>query len=96
MDRFEEWVVSAAREMADKEGLAEKFGVAGDVKKLSVYVPVSAQQMLDAGLPLPPGVEPPAAMPRLAWHKRVRWAFADWRFRTRERVGFWIAGYTPD
>lgn len=52
-----------------------------NARKLHVYVPVSD----DSLNPNP-----------LSWRKRVRWAFADWRLRMRERVGFWIAGYTPN
>jgi len=67
-----------------------------EAKKLSVYVPMSAQQLIDHGIPLPPGMEPPPPSPRPPWHRRTRWAYGAWKLRTRERIGFWIAGYTPD
>ena len=65
------------------------------VKKLGIYIPVSAEQLLDAGLPLPDGMEPPAAPKPLP--RRIRWrmARADFIETLRHRVGFWIAGYEP-
>lgn len=65
-------------------------------KKLTTFVPVTAEQLLDAGLPLPPGMEPPPAPKPLP--RRVRWRMARAEFidRLRRRVGFWIAGYEPD
>jgi hypothetical protein len=65
------------------------------VKSLSVHVPVTAQQLLDAGLPLPPGMEPPPVLPRPSLYRRWRWAWLDAVRHLRERVGFWIAGYDP-
>ncbi|MET7479545.1 hypothetical protein ABZT17_35000 [Streptomyces sp. NPDC005648] len=66
------------------------------VKKFSAFVPVSAEHLLDAGIPLPPGMEPPPAPEPLP--RRIRWrmARADFIERLRHRVGFWIAGYEPD
>jgi len=66
------------------------------VKRIAHLVPVSAQQLLDAGLPLPPGMEPPPPMPRPSRLRRLRWAYRERVHNVRERVGFWIAGYTPD
>ena len=66
------------------------------VKKLGAFVPVTAEQLLDAGIPLPPGMEPPAPTPRPSLYRRWRWAYLDAVRRARERVGFWIAGYEPD
>ncbi|MET7429599.1 hypothetical protein ABZT16_11455 [Streptomyces flaveolus] len=66
------------------------------VKRISVNIPVSAQQLLDAGLPLPPGMEPPPPVPRPSLGRRLRWALRERIFRVRESVGFWIAGYRPD
>lgn len=66
------------------------------VKRISAHIPVTAEQFLDAGLPLPPGMEPPSPAPRWPWHRRLRWRLREAVDRTRERVGFWIAGYTPD
>ncbi|MCX5365931.1 hypothetical protein OG864_45355 [Streptomyces sp. NBC_00124] len=65
------------------------------VKRIGVHIPVTAEQLLDAGLPLPPGMEPPPPMPRPSLYRRWRWAYREWVQNTRERVGFWIAGYTP-
>ncbi|GAB2714504.1 hypothetical protein [Streptomyces bullii] len=67
----------------------------GDVKRLAVHVPVTAQQLLDAGLRLPPGMEPPPAPPQPSLYRRWRWTWLDAVRRLRERVGFWIAGYEP-
>lgn len=72
--------------------MSDEFGV----KRMSVHVPVSVQQLLDAGVPLPPGVEPPLATPRPSLYRRWRWAYLGAVRRLRERVGFWIAGYEPD
>lgn len=67
-----------------------------NVKLLAVHVPVTAQQLIDAGLPLPPGMEPPPEPPRPSLYRRWRWAWQDAVRRGRERVGFWIAGYEPE
>lgn len=66
------------------------------VKRIAAYVPVSTQQLLDAGLPLPSGLEPPEPLPALP--RRVRWRlwFSERVWAVRRRVGFWIAGYEPD
>lgn len=66
------------------------------VKRLTAHVPITAEQLLDAGLPLPPGMEPPPPASRWPWHRRLRWKIRENVDRTRERVGFRIAGYTPD
>ncbi|QTD96981.1 hypothetical protein [Streptomyces cyanogenus] len=66
------------------------------VKKIGHCVPVSGQQLLDAGLPLPDGMTPPPSPPRPSLYRRWRWAYLDAVRRGRERVGFWIAGYEPD
>ncbi|MET9086154.1 hypothetical protein ABZX77_30485 [Streptomyces sp. NPDC004237] len=65
------------------------------VKRLAALVPVTAEQLLDAGLPLPAGMEPPPAPRPLS--RRIRWrmARADFIATLRRRVGFWIAGYEP-
>ncbi|MFJ8153957.1 hypothetical protein [Streptomyces sp. NPDC094468] len=65
------------------------------VTRVPVYVPVTAEQLLDAGLPLPAGMEPPPAPPPVS--RRIRWrmARADLIETMRRRVGFWIAGHTP-
>ncbi|WP_262059677.1 hypothetical protein [Streptomyces sp. STR69] len=67
-------------------------------KKLGAYVPVSAEQLLDAGLPLPPGMEPPPPYTPtpLPWRTRWRIARAERIDRMRRRIGFWIANYEPD
>jgi hypothetical protein len=65
------------------------------VKRLGIHVPVTAEQLLDAGLPLPPGMEPPPPTPRPSLYQRWRWAYREKVERMRERVGFWIAGYEP-
>jgi len=65
------------------------------VKRITTQVPVTAEQFLDAGLPLPPGMELPPPVPRSSLYRRWRWACQEKVGRTRERVGFWIAGYRP-
>lgn len=55
-----------------------------NAKKFSVYIPV-ADEFLNPPRPTP--------VPR---RTRLRARFALWRFAMRERIGFWIAGYTPD
>ncbi|MCI3277516.1 hypothetical protein [Streptomyces cylindrosporus] len=66
------------------------------VKKLGALVPVTVEQLLDAGLPLPPGMEPPP--PPKPLPRRIRWriARANVIWSLRRRVGFWIANYEPD
>ena len=66
------------------------------VKRIAHQIPVTAEQLLDAGLPLPPGMEPPPPTPRPSLYRRLRWTLREKIGRARERVGFWIAGYTPD
>ena len=66
------------------------------VKRIAAQVPITAEQLLDAGLPLPPGMEPPKPAPRPSLYRRWRYAWSDAVQRGRERVGFWIAGYQPD
>lgn len=66
------------------------------VKLIAHQIPVTAEQLLDAGLPLPPGMTPPPPTPRPTLYRRLRWAVREKIDRARERVGFWIAGYTPD
>lgn len=66
------------------------------VKKLAVSIPVSAEQLLDAGMELPPGMEPPAAPQPLSWRTRWRVARATALWSARMRLGFWIAGHQPD
>ncbi|MFI1767512.1 hypothetical protein ACH41H_36445 [Streptomyces sp. NPDC020800] len=67
-----------------------------EVKVLAHVVPVSAQDLLDAGLPLPPGMEPPPAPRPLSRRQRWRMARADFTWAMRRRIGFWIAGVEPD
>lgn len=67
-----------------------------ELKRLTTCVPITAEQLLDAGLPLPEGMEPPSAPSRPSVYRRWRWAYLDAVRRLRERVGFWIAGYEPD
>lgn len=66
------------------------------VKKIAHVAPMSAQQLLDAGIPLPPGMEVPPEPPRPPRRRRLRWACRNAVRRLRERVGFWIAGYRPE
>jgi hypothetical protein len=74
------------------------YGEDLQIKKLSHFVPVTAEQLLDAGIPLPPGMEPPPPYePKpLPWRVRWRMARAERIEKLRHRVGFWIAGYEPD
>lgn len=65
------------------------------VKRVSTFMPVSAQDLLDAGIPLPPGMEPPPPPARLPRSVRWRMACAEFVASLRRRVGFWIAGYEP-
>jgi hypothetical protein len=66
------------------------------VKRVGAFVLVSAQDLLDVGIPLPPGMEPPArpaSLPRLIrWRMALGWSL----WSMRRRVGFWIAGHVPD
>ena len=66
--------------------------------KLTTFVPVTAEQLLDAGIPLPPSMEPPPPYEPKLLPRRVRWRMARAEFieMLRHRVGFWIAGYEPD
>lgn len=66
------------------------------VKKLGAFVPVTAEQLLDAGLPLPDGMAPPPAPKPLSRRMRWRMARAEFVWSLRRRVGFWIANYEPD
>lgn len=67
-----------------------------EVKKIAHFVPVSAQALLDAGLPLPPGMEPPPPPKPLPRILRLRLAWAEFVWTARRRLGFWIADYSPD
>jgi|1185.fasta_scaffold00311_2 hypothetical protein len=67
-----------------------------EVKRFGYLIPVSAEALIDAGLPLPDGMEPPPASPPVPWQKRLRWAWRDFLWNSRRRVGFWIAGYEPE
>ncbi|MGW1498929.1 hypothetical protein ACWCQW_10215 [Streptomyces mirabilis] len=69
-----------------------------EVTVFAHIVPVSAEQLLDAGLPLPPGMEPPAPYKPTPLPRRTRWRMARTEFvwRLRRRIGFWIANYEPD
>ena len=67
-----------------------------EVKRLTTCVPITAELLLDAGLPLPEGMEQHPAPRRPSLYRRWRWAYLDGVRRMRERVGFWIAGYEPD
>lgn len=59
-----------------------------EVKKLRTFIPVTAEEMADAGYP---GYAPPT--PRKLT-RRQRWslAFHGAVYDARRRVGFWIAG----
>ncbi len=64
------------------------------VHKVSAYVPVSLQQLVDAGAmseaeARAQGWTPPPPIP---WHRRARWRWAAWRERAGRKVGGWIAG----
>ena len=65
------------------------------VKRIAHTVPVTAEQLLDAGIPLPPGMEPPPAPKPLPRRLRWRMARAEFIDRLRRRIGFWIAGCEP-
>lgn len=67
------------------------------VRKFGHVIPVTAEQLLDAGLPLPPGMEPPAPYTPtpLTWRTRWRRACADRIAAARRGIGFWIASYEP-
>ncbi|MEU2924199.1 hypothetical protein ABZ636_03930 [Streptomyces sp. NPDC007251] len=66
------------------------------VKRITAYVPVSAEQLLDAGLPLPPGVKAPEARWRPSVLLRLKWWVSQHLWAGRRKLGFWIAGYEPD
>lgn len=65
------------------------------VRRVSALIPMSAEQLLDAGIPLPPGMAAPARPAPLS--RRVRWRMARATLirSVRQRIGFWIAGYEP-
>jgi hypothetical protein len=67
-------------------------------KKLGAMLPVSVEQMLDAGMPVPPGLADGLLPARKPLSRRIRWRMARAEFieTLRRRVGFWIAGYEPD
>lgn len=64
-------------------------------RKIVHHVPVSAQQLIDAGIPLPPGMEPPQPVVIPRW-SRVRYRIREAMGNARRRVGYWIAGDSPD
>lgn len=64
------------------------------VHKASAYLPVSLQQMVDAGAmseaeARAQGWTPPPPIP---WRRRARWRWAAWREHAGRKVGGWIAG----
>jgi hypothetical protein len=66
------------------------------VRRIAAYVPVTAEQLLDAGLPLPPGMEASEAQWRPSISLRVWWWVSERLWAGRRKLGFWIAGYEPD
>lgn len=66
------------------------------VKRLTAYAPVTAEQLVDAGLPLPEGMALSPELPRPSWYRRRRRAWLRAVQTLRERLGLWIAGYDPD
>lgn len=66
-----------------------------DVKRLSAVIPVSAEQLVDAGMPLPPGVE---LAPPVKWtlRQRIRYRVREAIWSARRHVGRRIAGASPD
>lgn len=81
-----------------EEPTSELAGYVLDVKKASTVIPMSIEQLLDAGILLPPGMEapPPYTRKPLPWRVRWRMACANRIDKWRRRVGFWIAGFEPD
>lgn len=71
-------------------------GLGLSVKRVGVFVPVPLEQLLDAGMPLPPGMQPTPAPKPLSRRMRWRMARAECVWSLRRRVGFWIANYEPD
>lgn len=65
-----------------------------EVRKVAAHMPVSMEQLIDAGYPAPPGYEPPPR-PKVSRWQRWRWRWVCWKGDTRERIGFWIAGHDP-
>lgn len=57
------------------------------VTKTSAILPMSDDQLMDAGII--PDTRPPVRIP---WRRRARWRWLAWRERAGRRVGGWIAG----
>lgn len=61
------------------------------VHKAAGYMRISDELAMDYGLI--PDTRPPVHIP---WHRRLRWRLNDRWYQLRHRIGFWIAGYTPE
>lgn len=63
--------------------------------KVTYLYPVSAEQLIDAGMEPPPGYVP---RPFIQLTRRqvmlMRWH--SWVYDARRRIGFWIAGWEPE
>lgn len=62
-----------------------------DVNKVSHWLPVSVEELIDAGHPPPPGYVAPTP-PRIKRRHRLLWWIQD----KRRQFGFWIAGEADD
>lgn len=65
------------------------------VRVIAHVVPVSAEQLIDAGAPVPPGYIAPDVV-KAPLLRRLRWRTVAAVWAARRRVGFWIAGEAPD
>jgi hypothetical protein len=66
------------------------------VHKHASYVPMSLEQLLDAGLITEAEARAqgwiPYVPPPVPWRSRLRWRWQAWRERTGRKVGGWLAG----
>ena len=66
------------------------------VKRVSGYLPVSTEQLLDAGLITEEEARAqgwtPYVPPPVSWHRRARWRWQAWRERAGRKIGGWLAG----
>jgi hypothetical protein len=65
-----------------------------NVSKPSIVLPVTAEQLIDAGHPAPPGYVAAPAIVLTRRQAALLW-WHSWVYDTRRRLGYWIAGDTP-
>jgi hypothetical protein len=64
--------------------------------RVSAFLPMSTEQLLDAGLITEEQARAqgwtPYVPPPVPWHRRARWRWQSWRERAGRKAGGWIAG----